>query len=252
MKKTIRFLSVLLFGFAAFVSESDAVEMKKNIAKPQQQDENEQTTRSDAVIFKVHDVTPVFEDGIVTGCDFTVTLYNRTSINFRSFNINMAWDDSVDDKFRFDRYLEAFIGADEFEKQKDLVGKKDEPRPLVTSLTVNAFGSDKQISVRSHVDSDKCYLMLSKADYTVSPCDIARSVDTATGKGLESNECTPLFQFVDTSNPEYFGQFKKLSATDLAIQNKISEKSELSDVDEIINKIVENLDTSSSKLTNIN
>ena len=37
---------------------------------------NVSTTKSDAVIFKIHDITPVADNGIVTGCDFILTLYN--------------------------------------------------------------------------------------------------------------------------------------------------------------------------------
>lgn len=249
MRKTMKFLSVLLLGCSALISAANAVETKNVNNAPKEEDA---TTRADAVIFKIHDVAPISEDGIVTGCDFTVTLYNRTNVNFRSFNINLQWNDNVEEKFKFNRYMETFIGADEYAKQKAFIGEDEEVKPLQTSVTVNAFGSDKQISIRSHVNTDKCYLMLSRADYVISPCDIVRSVDTANDKSLDSKECTPLFQFVDTSNPEYFGQFKKISATDIAKQNKVTEKNELSDVDDLIEKIVENLGTSSNKLTNIN
>ena len=249
MQKTIRFLSALLLSCSALISAANAVEAK-NVNNKQKG--NEATTRSDAVIFKVHDIAPISEDGIVTGCDFTVTLYNRTSINFRSFNINLEWTDNVDEKFKFSRYMESFIGEEEFAKQKDFIGEDAAAEALQTSITINAFGSDKQISVRSHINTDKCYLMLSTASYNISPCNIVRSVDNATDNNLDNKECTDLFQFVDTSNPEYFGQFKKISATELAQQNMLSEKGELSDVDELIDRIVENLGTSSDKLTNIN
>ena len=41
---------------------------------------NEPTTKSDAVIFKIHDITPVTDNGVVTGCDFLITLYNNLII----------------------------------------------------------------------------------------------------------------------------------------------------------------------------
>ena len=96
--------------------------------------------------------------------------------------------------------------------------------------------------------------MLSKASYSVSPCDIARNLDSNSGLGLNNGEkeCTKLFQLVSTSNPEYFGQFKKISATEIAAQNKATETRELSDIDVVIQKIVENLGASDKTLTNIN
>ena len=70
--------------------------------------------------------------------------------------------------------------------------------------------------------------------------------------GASSQDCTPLFQLVDTSNPEYFGQFKNISATELAMRSKDSENRELSDIDLVINKIVENMGASGKTLEEIN
>ena len=247
MRKTTKILSVLLFGCVALASTTArAVENKS--ATP----EKEATTRSDAVIFKVHDINPVLDDGIVTGCDYTVTLYNRTSINFRSFTVNLAWKDVVDERFKFDHYLETLLSPEEIAQQREFMSKDATTKPLQTAVTVNAFGADKQISVRGHVNNEKCYLMLSNAAYTVSPCDIGRNVDNINTKGLENNECTALFQLVNTSNPEYFGQFKNISATEIAAQNQSIQENELSDIDTVISKIVENLGTSDKTLTDIN
>jgi len=245
MKKSIRILSALLFGYVTFFSASaNAVEVKKADTK--------ETTRNNAVIFKVHDVQPVDNEGIITGCDFTVTLYNRTAINFRSFTLNLNWNDIVAENFKFDKYMESVLNAEELAQQKQFLAKENVDKPMQTSISINAFGTDKQLSVRSHIDNEKCYLLLSNAKFTVSPCDIARSLNTAKGEGLDNKDCTALFQFVDTANPEYFGQFKKLSATEQALQAKTIETGELSEIDDVIGKIVENLGSSNKTLTNIN
>lgn len=245
MRKSIRVLSALAFSYISFFSTiASAVESTNTNEK--------ETTRNNAVIFKVHDIKPIENEGIVSGCDFTVTLYNRTSINFRSFTINLEWKDLVADNFKFDKYMETILNADELAQQKQFSAKEKADEPMQTSISINAFGTDKQLSVRSHIDSEKCYLLLSEAQYNVSPCDIARSLDTAKGAGLDNKECTSLFQFVDTGNPEYYGQFKKLSATELALQAKKIETGELSDIDAVIGKIVENLGSSNKTLTNIN
>lgn len=252
MSKSIKFLSVLLSGIifclpVLAASEKTPIATSREIKK-------EPTTRPDAVIFKIHDVTPVSTDGVVTGCDFSVTLYNRTAVNFRSFTIDLQWNDVVDERFKFNKYVESILGAEEVAKQKDLLGEEMAVKPLKTAITVNAFGADKQITVKSHVDNEKCYLMLSEATYNVSPCDIARNLDNNSGFGLNNGEkeCTKLFQLVSTSNPEYFGQFKKISATEIAAQDKEKETRELSDIDVVIQKIVENLGASDKTLTNIN
>lgn len=251
MSKSIRFLSVLLSSFI-FCLPALAAEKAPDVA--QAEAKKDPTTRPDAVIFKIHDITPVSSDGVVTGCDFSVTLYNRTAINFRSFTIDLEWKDIVDERFKFNKYVESVLGAEEAAKQKDILGEDKASVPLKTAVTINAFGADKQITVKSHVDNEKCYLMLSDATYTVSPCDIARNLDSNSGLGLNNGEkeCTKLFQLVNTSNPEYFGQFKKFSATEIEAQNKEHETKELSDIDLVIQKIVENFGVSDKTLTDIN
>ena len=94
--------------------------------------------------------------------------------------------------------------------------------------------------------------MLTNATFSVTPCEIVKT-GISTGGGNTSGEksnCTNMFELVDTSNPEYFGQFKKISATDEDEQNNEQQKSELSSIDEIIGKIVENMGMADKTLTN--
>lgn len=245
MIKIKNFLATLLFS-VCFVAYAQAAD-KSSVKTPTP--EAEPTTKSDAVIFKIHDISPVSNEGVVTGCDFVLTLYNRTPVNFRSFTLNLNWNDTVEETFSFDKYVETIVGKDEALKQKEFLNKKEKFEPLKTAITVNAFGMDKQVSIKSHIDNEKCYLLLSKADYKVTPCDIVRSADSTMNS---NNDCTALFQLVDTGNPEYYGKFKNISATDLAAKRQESEKRELSDIDIVINKIVENLGTSGNALAEIN
>ncbi|MCM1323130.1 MAG: hypothetical protein NC218_03005 [Acetobacter sp.] len=247
MKKITGILAALLFSTNLFaVSSASAAPQKANTPEP--------TTRNDAVIFKIHDIDPVSKEGIVTGCDFTVTLYNRTAVNFRNFTLNLNWKDLVDERFQFDTYVKSILGDKAPQQEAELLGEQNVSKPLSTALTVNAFGANKQISIRSHVDNEKCYLLLSQANYTVTPCDIARSADPASRSigGSDGKECTSLFQLVDTSNPEYFGEFKNISATEIATQNQQLHSKELTDIDVVISKIVENLGSLSKSSTDIN
>ena len=247
MRKYNNFFTTLMFGLLLVTQAFAAAPSKVSAKKPQA---IEPTTRDNAVIFKIHDIKPVDDEGVVIGCDFFVTLYNRTSVNFRSFTINLDWMDEVESEFKFDKYVESVIGLEEANKQKEFLGDKFDTKPLKTAVTVNAFGADTQISIKSHIDSEKCYLLLKEANFTVTPCDIVRTADSMLTSS--SQECTTLFQFVDTSNPEYFGQFKNISATELAMRSKESENRELSDIDVVINKIVENMGVSGKTLADIN
>lgn len=247
MIKIRNFLATFLFS-VCFVAYAQADSKNSALSA---NSTNVSTTKSDAVIFKIHDITPVADNGIVTGCDFILTLYNRTPVNFRSFTINLNWNDTVEDGFAFDKYVETVIGKEEALKQKEFLKDKTSSAPVKKDITVNAFGIDKQVSIKSHIDTEKCYLLLTKADYKVTPCDIVRSTDSAMISG-SNNDCSSLFQLVDTGNPEYYGKFKNIPATDLAMSRREAEKRELSDIDMVISKIVENLGTSGNALADIN
>lgn len=249
MKKFTEALTVLLMSAGLLTSPAQAAQ-KNNVPQKKQ----EATTRHDAVIFKVHNITPISQDGVVTGCDFVVTLYNRTAVNFRNFTLNLHWNDTVDERFEFDSYVKNVLGERAIDEEAKLLGENVKSKPLETALNVSAFGANKQFSVKSHIDNEKCYLLLQQATYTVSPCDIARSTTAGEGAsfGSDGKECTALFQLVDTSNPEYFGEFKEISATDIAMQNQQFQTQELSEIDGVIAKIVENLGFSDKTLTNIN
>lgn len=249
MKKITEVLAVLLTSVGLLSVSAQAASKAAAPTKTE-----EATTRNDAVIFKIHDIVPVSKDGIVTGCDFTVTLYNRTAVNFRNFTLNLKWRDTVDERFEFDSYIKGILGEKITADEANLLGEAAQSKPLATALTVNAFGTNKQLSIKSHIDNEKCYLLLQQAAYNVTPCDIARntSSDSRNTFGSDGKECTALFQLVDTSNPEYFGEFKNISATEVALQNEQYHSQELSDIDLVISKIVENLGVSDKTLTDIN
>lgn len=241
MKRFIGVLTILLANIVLFPNMAIAASNNE-----------EATTRNNAVIFKIHDITPVSTDGVVTGCDFIVTLYNRSAINFRNFSLNLKWHDSVDERFEFNSYIKGVLGDKITKQEEEFLGDNVKSEPMATSLSVNAFGANKQLSVKSHIDNDKCYLLLQQASFTVSPCDIVRNSSSKDNISSADKDCSTLFQFVDTSNPEYFGTFKEISATDVAMQAQEVHNKELSDIDVIISKIVENLGVSDKTLTDIN
>lgn len=248
MKKITEILTALLFSTGLLTSgyASAATANKANTVEP--------TTRNDAVIFKIHDIVPVSKEGVVTGCDFTVTLYNRTAVNFRNFTLNLNWKDTVEERFKFDSYVKSVLGEGATIKESDLLGEQPAPKPLAAALTVNAFGTNKQISLKSHIDNEKCYLLLTNANYSVTPCDIARNITDGEKNVIRTDgkDCTAMFQLVDTANPEYFGEFKNISITEIAEQNQQIYNQDLTDVDVVISKIIENLGVSDKTLTNIN
>ncbi len=254
MNKFVKTLTILLTISAVLLPQNTyAKSARTNIQQKKPATTQTHTTSSDAVIFKIHDITPIKENGLITGCDYYITLYNRTAINFRTFTINLDWADNVEDEFKFDRYVEASLGKDAIKEQKELFKDKYNSSTTKTSSTINAFGVDKQISIKSYIETEKCYLLLKEPKYTISPCEMARNIKTAGAAGLGSKEqtCDSLFEYVGSTNPEYFGDFKKMSLSDQEAINVDLENQELADIDVVIGEIVENMGTSDKTLSEI-
>ena len=83
MKKITGILAALLVSAGVLTISSAVAAPNKDKALKE-----EPSTRNNAVIFKIHNIDPVLKEGVVIGCDFDVTLYNRTPVNFRNFTLN--------------------------------------------------------------------------------------------------------------------------------------------------------------------
>jgi len=185
------------------------------------QEADEQTTKPRAVLFKVHDIKPIENtEGVVTHCDFLVTFYNRTTDSLRQATIDMGWVDSVTD-----RYV-----IDEENAQTEVENKKRLNRPTVaanakktadvtTSVEMPALGAYKQATVKGSVKTEKCFLLLDNLDYNVSACSIIgqdgntrpdNSRRQRMTASRNTSECANLFEYVDSKNPEYYGEFKDI------------------------------------------
>ncbi len=185
------------------------------------QEADEQTTKPRAVLFKVHDIKPVENtEGVVTHCDFLVTFYNRTTDSLRQATIDMGWVDSVTERYLIDEESAKAETAEKARQNRPMVAANAKKMPdVTTSVEMPALGAYKQATVKGSVKTEKCFLLLDNLDYNVSACSIIGKDDNSQPDNSRrqrmtasrnTSECANLFEYVDSKNPEYYGEFKDI------------------------------------------
>lgn len=223
------------------------------------QEAPEETTKPRAVLFKIHEIKPVENtDGVVTHCDFLVTFYNRTTDSFRSAKIDMGWTDEVTERYSID---EAEKETPEAPVRTRAV-RSNAPASLgeiTSTVDMPSLGSYKQTTVKASVKTQKCFVLLDNVNFNVESCSIVGKDDDNAGSARRNrinasrstSECANLFEYVDSKNPEYYGEFKNISFSEQERLLNDEKKQDTSDIESAFQGIVENFQKAEQIMTNI-
>lgn len=169
-----------------------------------------------AVLFKIHDVQPVKNsDGLTIACDFDTTLYNRSDKDINSATLSLTWTDTA---------IEGMINEEKKvdpKMQNNYRGsfsqtEASSPSDVVTTVDVPALKPYKQVSLRSRIQSDRCFLLMNDVRVEVKKCQIAGGQES----GRNSTPCDGMFRFVSPQNPEYYREFKPISYDEVKMQGE--------------------------------
>lgn len=215
------------------------------------------------VLFKVHDINPIKnEDGIITDCEFGLTFYNRSPKSIDAATMNLSWTD------------EGIANVIDFEEQQDIsmtsqsvrsLSQAAQPKTadvtskdLTTSVVLPQIKPFRQLSLKSKLKTDRCFLMLENADFSFTVCNVTdTSVNTNTrrltsSKGQTGSDCASLFRFVSSKDPEYYREFQKVSFNEEAARRQEERKKNMEEIDESYNKILEGINNITETLNSIN
>ncbi len=173
---------------------------------------------SDAVLFKIHDIVPVKNaDGNVTSCEVGATFYNRTASEISNAALNLVWADEV--------VADAINQEERNAKEAQRTGRRNLPRyntatynsrNINMSLRLPPLKPYQQVTLKSKVATDRCFLLLNDMEVNVTKCGTAAS----DSKGSSKNNCDNLFRFIGPKSPEYYSEFKAVSADEQAVQDQ--------------------------------
>ncbi len=170
----------------------------------------------DNVLFKLQDIVPVKNaDGLVTSCDFGATFYNRSNVELASATLTLVWQDDVvadaiDQEARNEREDRRLNKNTSSRYKTSSLSNKD----VKLTLKLPPLKPHQQVSLKSKVATERCFLLLNDVDIRVSNC--RTSTTSENGNRNSSNSgCQDLFKFVTINNPEYYSEFKEVSDADL-------------------------------------
>ncbi len=173
---------------------------------------------SDAVLFKIHDIVPVKNaDGNVTLCEVGATFYNRTATEISNAALNLVWADEV--------VADAINQEERNAKEAQRTGRRNLPRYNTATYNSRNVNMDlrlpplkphQQVTLKSKVVTDRCFLLLNDMEVNVTKCGTASTGAKSSSKA----NCDNLFRFVGPKSPEYYSEFKEVSADEQAVREQ--------------------------------
>lgn len=200
------------------------------------------SSKANAIIFRIEDIKPVTNDeGLVDSCSFVLTAYNRMSKGVQEADISLKWVDNISGKYAVkDGEIAINKGA-------------DAQTVVQTSMLIKNIPSKSQKSFAGKVETNKCFLLFDNLEYTVNHCmNVGDKVDVKDSK-IVSREagCTNNFDYINSTNPEYYSEFKDIPESVIEMQNEAEKKNELAKVDGEYTVIKDNLQKAATILGEI-
>ncbi len=169
----------------------------------------------DTVLFKIHDIVPVKNaDGNVVSCDIGATFYNRTANEIKNASLNLVWNDEV---------IGETINQEERDaKEARRANRKNVARyntssytskDIVLKLRLPPLKSYQQVTLKSKVATDRCFLLLNDMEVDVTNCGVSGGDSKQKLPMMQSN-CEGLFTYISPASPEYYNDFQAISVAE--------------------------------------
>ncbi len=227
--------SSLTLGLALGLTAASYAEVVQN-------KEIEKTSDANAILFRVENIKPLTnEDGLTDRCSFLVTVYNRMEKKVEKINMDFRWKDTIEKKYR--------IVDDEVKPVDDI---RDAETFIVKHIELEDVYPHQQKSFEQVVTTDKCFLLLDQLEYKVNDC-IAEGDKIQIKNNQQTNRgsCLDRFNYINSKNPEYYSEFKDVPDSVLEQQAEEAKAHELSGIEAVYQKALENLKEVSAELDKI-
>lgn len=159
------------------------------------------------IIYKIHDVTPVKENNETVSCDFSVTLYSRAPQMLSNLSLGFSWlDDVIDNQIKAEKQ-EQVLDANGNVAGYNGKSQTEEftPKTIGVDVSVPPLSPSKQISIKSNIKTDRCFLLLQKPILKVLTCRYGNGTEESIGA------CNGLFTYISPEQGDYYTEFKPIS-----------------------------------------
>lgn len=203
---------------------------------------------SDAILFKIHDVVPVKNaDGNVVSCDVGATFYNRTDKEVSNASLNLIWADEV---------VADAINQEERNARESKKFRRNVPRyntatynsrNVTMSLRLPTMKPYQQVTLKSKVNTDRCFLLLNDMEIEITNCGTGAESKAVSGRA--NNNCDNLFRFISPKNAEYYSEFKPISLEEQNTEEEAQSNQQKQDVNTLYKEAIDSISALSKKMS---
>lgn len=240
----------------------------QNIANRGVQNENgapapmvaaKQNMKSEAVLFKIHDISPLKNnEGAVVACNFSATFYNRSDRDINGATIRLTWNDKtiggvIGDELKESADKRKLSGKDGRYTRATSQTERITPENIESTLEMPAVKSYKQMTLTSKLQTDRCFLLLNDVDFRVDSCLALENQDAnmMSRGGGASTDCARLFKYVSAKSPAYYKEFKKVSYDEEKAAKKTEMQKNTQEINRVYSETVDALNATSGTLSRI-
>ncbi len=199
------------------------------------------------IIYKIHDIVPVEENGEVKACEFGITLFNRTSDTISDVKLELGWKDEVIAEAIKNEEKENKEAASEDGRRRRNASTADFTSDMIsTTVSIPPMEPAKQVSLKTKIDTDRCFLLMGEVKNVVRSCKVSgASKDKAAGA------CADLFKFISPQNPEYYTSFSEISYDEKKAEEEKLYAKDVEELNQVYQGAVNSLRKVNKTLTSI-
>ena len=209
---------------------------------------NAAAAASDAILFKIHDVVPVKNaDGNVVSCDVGATFYNRTDNEVSNAALNLIWADEV----VADAINQEERNAREARRQNRRTSRYNtatyNSRNVTMSLRLPPMKPYQQVTLKSKIATDRCFLLLNDMEIDVTNCGTAGEGKTVSGR--VNNNCKNLFRYISPKNAEYYSESKPVSSEEQSAQEQSESDQQKQEINNLYKEAINSISALSKMMS---
>ena len=215
---------------------------------------NGSADKGDAVLFKIHDIVPVKNtEGEVIGCDYNATFFNRSNFTIRSASVDLKWKDkTIEDVIDQEKKDDAINNKRDINRARSATERLVD-KTINSVVDVPTIKPAKQVTVKSRVNTDRCFLLMENVNFQVKSCNAdSQQGKSVSGGGVRNgNACSRMFSYVSPDDPQYYLEFKVVTVEDEKAKNEAQINKQTSKVGDMYDKTVKAIEATNSIVSGI-
>ena len=97
----------------------------------------------------------------------------------------------------------------------------------------------QQVTLKSKIATDRCFLLLNDMEIKVTNCGTAGDDKNLYGRG--NADCSNLFRYISPKNAEYYSEFKEISSEEIEAQEQSESDRKKQEINNLYKETVDSI-----------